>query len=337
MAKAYKYRSGNGLFNKDGKSIFERDVITIVNNQIYLPTKQNLNDPTEGIYSDYALREFLNAHKIYSKNIKYQYETFLEKLENVGVYSLSQTFNDELLWAYYASAHTGFAIEYDLDKLEQSLNYNHYIKQFFKFEVKYLTNLPQIDLSIFFQKDIIKILQRCIGTKSVSWSHEKELRLIFEKTGLFEIDHRAVTGIYFGYRTLECDIDYIMDKLKGRGLKYYQMVNIENSYRFEARLIKDKYPNAQRYVANIVSYDIDDLLLCGALSNDEIHTYKKYFVKILETIKEDPQINKFYLTSISYEQQEPILKVFGYTKSTFPPIKSFEFRIDKHDNLVQIK
>ena len=50
--KGYKYRSGIGILDKDGKSIFERDVNTIVNNQIYLPTKDELNDPTEGFYDD---------------------------------------------------------------------------------------------------------------------------------------------------------------------------------------------------------------------------------------------------------------------------------------------
>lgn len=335
MSKAYKYRSGNGLYDKDGKSLFERDVITIANNQIYLPTKQNLNDPTEGIYSDYALREFFNAFKKYSKNVHDQYNSFIEKLENVGVYSLSKTYNNELLWAYYASAHTGFAIEYDLDKLEQSLNYNQYIKQFFKFDVEYLEDIPQIDISIL-KKDVNEILKRCIGTKSTSWSHENELRLIFENTGLFEIDYRAVTGIYFGCRTPESDIDYIMDKLKGRGLKYYQMINVENSYMFEAKPIRDRCSDAPQYIANNVSYDIDDLLLCGGLEDEEIHTYKKYFEKILEIIKVDPQIKEFYLATIRYDQQKPILKVCGYTKSKFPPVKSFEFKINKHDSVVQI-
>ena len=49
MTKAYKYRGGRGILDKDGKSIFERDVATLVNNQLYLPTKDGLNDPTEGV------------------------------------------------------------------------------------------------------------------------------------------------------------------------------------------------------------------------------------------------------------------------------------------------
>lgn len=80
-----------------------------------------------------------------------------------------------------------------------------------------------------------------IGTKLSSWTHEKEVRLIFENTGLFEIDYKAVTAIYFGCRMPDSDIDYIMKKLKGRGLKYFKMVNVNNSYRFEAKEIEDKF------------------------------------------------------------------------------------------------
>ena len=48
MSRVYKYRGGRGILDKDGASIFERDVATLVNNQLYLPTKDGLNDPTEG-------------------------------------------------------------------------------------------------------------------------------------------------------------------------------------------------------------------------------------------------------------------------------------------------
>ena len=54
----------------------------------------------------------------YSYNVKEQYNKFTDKFSNVGVYSLSKSFDNELLWAYYASGHTGVAIEYDIDILE---------------------------------------------------------------------------------------------------------------------------------------------------------------------------------------------------------------------------
>ena len=337
MSKLYKYRGGRGILDKDGKSIFERDVTTLVNNQLYLPTKDGLNDPTEGVYGDDALKMFFNVFSKYSHNVEEQYNKFTEKFGKVGVYSLSKTFDNELLWAYYASGHTGFAIEYDIDILEQSLNYNTYAQQLYKFDVEYLNDVPQIDISTIRGDEIVEMLKRFIGTKSSSWAHEKEVRLIFENTGLFEIDYKAVTAIYFGCRMPDSDIDYIMKKLKGRGLKYFKMVNVNNSYRFEAKEVEDKYSNAPKFVANCVFYDIDNLLLCGGLNEEEISTYKNYFINALEMVKDDPNITEFYLATISYNQQGPILKIFGYTKNPLAPVKPFEFRVGDNNNVLRIK
>ena len=337
MTKAYKYRGGRGILDKDGKSIFERDVATLVNNQLYLPTKDGLNDPTEGVYGDDALRMFFNVFSKYSHNVEEQYNKFTERFGKVGVYSLSKTFDNELLWAYYASGHTGFAIEYDIDILEQSLNYNTYAQQLYKFDVEYLNDVPQIDISTIRGNEMVEMLKRFIGTKSSSWAHEKEVRLIFENTGLFEIDYKAVTAIYFGCRMPDSDIDYIMKKLKGRGLKYFKMVNVNNSYRFEAKEVEDKYSDAPKYVENCVSYDIDNLLLCGGLNEEEIATYKSYFINALEMVKDDPNITEFYLATISYNQQELILKIFGYTKNPLAPVKPFEFRVGDNNKVLRIK
>ena len=337
MSKAYKYRGGRGILDKDGFSIFERDVTTLANNQLYLPTKDELNDPTEGVYGDDALRMFFIFFSEYSNNVEEQYNKFTDKFSNVGVYSLSKSFDNELLWAYYASDHTGFAIEYDIDVLEQSLNYNTYVQQLYKFDVEYLNDVPKIDISTIRGSEIIEILKRFIGTKSSSWEHEKEVRLVFENTGLLDIDYKALTAIYFGCRMPDSDIDYIMEKLKGRDLKYFKMVNANNSYRFEAKEIEDKYFDVPKYVANSVPYDIDNLLLCGGLNEEELVAYKNYFIKALEMVKDDPNIKEFYLATISYNQQEPILKIFGYTKNPLAPVKPFEFRIGDNNNVFRIK
>lgn len=89
MRNCYKYRGGIGGFDKDGKSIFDRDVNTLYNNQIYLPTKSELNDPTEGFCNDYKIISLIEAFKQFSGDVKKQYQGLLEKFAQVGVYSLS--------------------------------------------------------------------------------------------------------------------------------------------------------------------------------------------------------------------------------------------------------
>lgn len=214
MKKGYKYRGGIGVFDKDGNSIFKRDINTLVNNQIFLPTKKELNDPTEGFCNDDAIVSLLEILKDHSAEVKRQYAGLLEKFTRVGIYSLSNNISNELLWAYYGSGHSGFAIEYDIDKLKESLNHNRYFQFIFDFNVEYSKSIPNADISVLHGKDITHTLKTFLGTKSLSWKHEEEYRLIVEGKGLFNIDYRAVTGIYFGYRMQDSEIDFIMEKFK---------------------------------------------------------------------------------------------------------------------------
>lgn len=227
--------------DKDGKSIFERDINTIVNNQIYLPTRDDLNDPTEGLFIDDAVFLFLEQLKEFSSKVREKYYGLIQKFNDVGIYSLSKNHSDELLWAYYASGHTGFAIEYDIEILKESLNHNKYFQFVFDFDVDYVECVPNVDFSTLYRRDTNDVLKACLGSKSVSWFHEKEYRLIFEGQGLFDIDYRAVTGIYFGYRTQEKEVEFVMDKLKGRGLSYYKMELVNRTYKFKPIKIEDKF------------------------------------------------------------------------------------------------
>ncbi len=131
MKKAYKYRGGIGIFDQKGQSTFERDINTLVNNQIYFPSKMDLNDPTEGFYNNSFINTILKTlSKVTStaNKITQAYGKLLEKIADTGVYSLSNTVDNELLWAYYAKGHTGFAIEYEIDTLKQSINHNKYFQ-----------------------------------------------------------------------------------------------------------------------------------------------------------------------------------------------------------------
>jgi hypothetical protein len=199
MKKKYKYRGGVGLLDQDGQSIFERDVNTLANNKIYLPTKNELNDPTDGFYNDSSVTSFLDIFSKYSQDVKKQYIALIDKIAQSGIYSLSNNINNELLWAYYGNGNSGFAIEYDIDKLKESLNYNQYFQFIYDFDVEYKKSISQVDFSLLYKKDkdIIPILKTYIGTKSLSWRHEEEYRLVVEGKGLFDIDYRSVTNVVY--------------------------------------------------------------------------------------------------------------------------------------------
>lgn len=335
--KGYKYRSGIGILDKDGKSIFERDVNTIVNNQIYLPTKDELNDPTEGFYDDVSFIKLLETLKGYSSEVKRQYHKLLDKFKNIGVYSLSKNNDNELLWAYYASGHTGFAIEYDIDILKKSLNHNAYFQFVFDFDVDYVKRIPQVDISLLHDKNPNLMLKTYLGSKSLSWEHEDEYRLIFDGNGLFDIDYRAITGIYFGYRMYEDEVDFIMDKLKGRGLNYYKMELIDHSYKLKPKRIEDKYMNTPQYIANNLDYDIDRLLMPIELLGEEAYSYKDKLIQALEIVRYEPLIKDIYIATINMNNGEPLFIIWAYTKSGIPASKEFNFKLNEKGEVYRIK
>lgn len=112
MKKCYKYREGINACDKNGNSIFKRDIDTLVSNQIFLPTKRELNDPTEGFYNDDMIITFFEELKDSSITVKRQYERLIEMFGKAGIYSCSNNVTNELLWAYYGGSHSGFAIYY---------------------------------------------------------------------------------------------------------------------------------------------------------------------------------------------------------------------------------
>lgn len=237
MGRAYKYRGGVGIFDDKGNSIFHRDVDTLANNKIYLPTISQLNDPTEGFFDDSQIKRFVNQHRRESEQFVKAYRDIQKRCREVGIYSLSRNVDNELLWAYYATGHTGFAIEFDTELLAKSLNYNSHIPLLHELDVAYKDKVPKLTMADFppICPDFKSFLQITLASKSNSWAHEQEIRLIFEYSSLFEIDYRAVTAIYFGYRMQQQEMDYIMEHLKGKGISYYKMELIPKSYKFEPK------------------------------------------------------------------------------------------------------
>ena len=228
--KLYKYRAD-----------IYRDLLTLVNNQIYAPTAHNLNDPAETIVNDSKMYEVFNLIEKSGLPINIAKDNYAKIIAQarteLGIFSLSKTVFNELLWAYYTNGHRGFCIEYNLEELEKSLPKEqlHGI-----FSVQYKNEIPEFSI-----KSIANYLEndeqfvKClIATKSMAWEREEEIRITLYSSGLFEISPESVTGIYFGLRMSESDKELIKKTLKGRNIKYYQMKLKPNSYLLEAELIK---------------------------------------------------------------------------------------------------
>lgn len=220
--KVYKYRSE-----------IIRDINTVAKNQIYISSKEELNDPCEALIDDKMPRDYIG--KIQSTIIPYKtgiqfYDNYINELRySIGVYSTSAKVDNELLWAYYANGHRGFCIEYDLELLCKHSAENYYMNVI---QVNYENELPALHFEL--SDDVNEVIYIMHGYKSQSWAHEHEIRIISNKLGLVDINAKALTGIYLGTRTSEIDKQIIKNALKGMDINLYQMKLAANSYSLQA-------------------------------------------------------------------------------------------------------
>lgn len=230
----FKYRGGD-------KKIFERDLFALAHNYFWGAKIDDLNDPCEALILSDKVDQQLDALKyIVGKkkedNLNVVKEAFLnliKKNKKLGVYSLSKNYNDELLWAHYAYSHYGFCIEFDLEILKSS-----YRNKLLSFDVNYKNRPPEIDLRDI-NSNAQKIFNKLVGFKSKRWEYEEEYRIITDFSGEYFYPPNAVKAIYFGVRTTDENKNKIKEVLKGREIKFFQIIQKEKSYKFERQLIKE--------------------------------------------------------------------------------------------------
>ncbi|MBC70829.1 MAG: hypothetical protein CMH47_00810 [Muricauda sp.] len=223
----YKYRSGN----KD-------DLKALENNQYWSSSIEQLNDPCEAITDTKRVKKFLNyvGKKVGAKTEK-EFNVINDNTDEVlsldnkmGIYSLSKTPLDELLWAHYANSHRGFCLEYDLAILLQNDGENHV----HSFPVKYSKRPPSIGLFNILSNNQNNMIKKFAFYKSKRWAYEHEHRIVTSKIGLNSYNHKALKSIFFGLKTNGATKNNIINILKGRSVNFYQIKLERNSYSFKA-------------------------------------------------------------------------------------------------------
>lgn len=91
---AYKYRSGRGTKDKEGKDIFERDIELLSRDSIYVPTVDQLNDPSEALVDDNIFKAQLSFFELLVskeavRRVEESFYSIRERIRSAGIYSLS--------------------------------------------------------------------------------------------------------------------------------------------------------------------------------------------------------------------------------------------------------
>lgn len=337
--KVYKYRYGS-----------KRDLESLKDDYFYAPHPSKLNDPFKNMFHIDEIQKQLsflgNVGSISVTGIQDALNDHCNNIrEKIGIYSLSKTATDELLWAYYADSHTGFSIEYDSEQLVE-LN-----TIAMSFEVEYQDAIPSLNLNNIINPDVMQFLQCTTGIKSKSWAHEEEFRIILDTFGKYSYDFRAVQAIYFGLRMVKVkeelsdengklpdfcakiSQEQVMEALQGRGIKYYQMELESNSYQFKYVELEDRYKDAAKYMDNLGFIDKS----CIDYYSGGWDFPSEYFEKVAEIIAVEPYFYKLNAIHISADEsikraQPVIFSGFYIAENSYRQIKRL-YTLDEIDDL----
>lgn len=163
---------------------------------------------------------------------KYDNAYFQSKLDaHVSVFCLSELPTLSTQWAYYGENHAGFCVEYEVDE-----KFGHPAVK-----VAYTKERPVIDL-IKFQENRdyrLGMLRKFVTTKSEEWGHEKEVRVLQGRRGAYVVPDSAITGVFFGARAKQENIEFIESLIIGNRLniKCYQCRDTGKNFQLETEPI----------------------------------------------------------------------------------------------------
>ena len=331
---AFKYRSGRGTKDNEGKDVFERDISLLSHDTIYIPTVAQLNDPAEAFIDDNIFKFQLQLFKkLWAKDsiklVEESFSSFYKRICSSGIYSLSKKIDNELMWAYYASGHCGYAIIFDTEVLSDSFNHGKW-GGLYEFDMNYSSKLPRFDITKIGGDGIIEALSCVVGYKSKAWEHEDEHRLVFDKGGTcLKIDYRAIKGFVFGCRMKEEDIDFVMKTFSGRDYEYYKVVLKDDSYKLSLQKLTDRYPTSNKYSPNNVVYDVEQLLQGDSFIDGVGYKYRSFVEESLSEVSKEPFVTEIYQLLVTDDKDYPRILIWTYIKQdgNFRPVRLFEYEI----------
>jgi hypothetical protein len=169
------------------------------NNTLYFSHSHLLNDVMDGNFMLWNFDAFLKEFHKETNNV-HQNETILNELRNLtekflknrGILSLSDNYNNELLWIHYTNE-SGYCIEIETQVLKKSLEKNRKKDELYFFPISY-GELKQINFNEHVEKSIIsdnsKTKERNIDAnlpilytfaqKDVFWKYENEWRFLLK-------------------------------------------------------------------------------------------------------------------------------------------------------------
>ena len=167
----------------DSLAFLDREV-TPQDTVIFKSYFENHLDPSLKHIFNYSTEQVKNFINLQRKKL----------LDDFAFCSLSETFDDILMWSHYASSHTGFVVEFEFD--ESEIDY-HFQK------INYIDYLPELDISkigefMSGKDENLRYFFEDLSLKSTAWTKENEWRIWRSQPCYYHYQGKNIKNVYFG-------------------------------------------------------------------------------------------------------------------------------------------
>jgi Protein of unknown function (DUF2971) len=150
-------------------------------------------------------------------------ETQLAHYNDSSVLCLAKTGKSIPMFSYYGDSHSGIAIEFSFSDFEVPCGISLaassgklYGGKVSCYDVEYPETFPELNYHRL-RNTTDGLMRNLIFTKSVEWSHEQEFRIFRRNVpkGLVSFERPLLTGVVFGCKTAEADVELVKKWLNG--------------------------------------------------------------------------------------------------------------------------
>ena len=150
--------------------------------------------------------ELRPIEEVSGKNV----EKHILEASKMGVFSLSETWSNILMWSHYARNHTGFCVEFDRINRADNFLSHHMCRP-----VKYESDYPNLHR-------IVDLLEVNLYTKAEDWSYEKEWRLVAKEGNRLLPLPAPIRSITFGMKAAPEAIRTVQNAVRDLDIDFFQ-------------------------------------------------------------------------------------------------------------------
>lgn len=187
-----------------------------------------------------AMRALYSDHGMELSKPKNIFNDMHKRLKRVGIFSLSETCCNELMWAHYGANHKGITFGFNTSGECKLANTRHCLPVVYSIEKPKFNDgftnevqimapgsgLPNIQ-RVSFEDDTFR---STISTKTLAWEYEKEWRYIEETSGLFDFPgslSQVIFGLRMNYERKKYYRDLVLKNINNK-VDFYEVVENGN-------------------------------------------------------------------------------------------------------------